>query len=539
MKDQYEQYARDSKACTVSVAPTVGQDKHQSHQTLQNRIAQLEEELEDSRSAQSQLSAIRASLEREKELDILTAKKEVMSQKERALQDMRRDMQREREEAERKWREEGDKRDEDAKRQKEAWQEQLKEANARIRELVKGKAKMMKGARDNNDGGRGQHRISGEALEKLQAQINVLTSWQDEITTRLNVVVGELGEGSTDGEGLDAKDLIDWLKRKFENKDIIIRRLERQLKFKEDLVEGMKRSANIQMEERLTNIKEGMRKEYQQTIEELKRNYRSGNVALSPFTRQSSVPQPHATMVTLQELLSTYPLQFAEYKSTIEVTHRTTLDNLHSQNDAAVANLVSRFATEKEHTIFKHRLEICELRKKYQRAFEKSVRKCIEDPERLESEALRLIQRDKDEAIARTEKRWQSELKQLESAWQQENMKLKKKLLAAEERTDGNTDDDNIAEYDSQIKTLNNAFAHAEEQLQQCISPTEGERDTHVGQRHHQMERNEIRRLQKQYIQTLKMMRDKVLQNKKRNVERMELEWTRRRILLEEQWAQR
>lgn len=427
----------------------VGQDKHQSHQTLQSRIAQLEEELEDSRSPQSQLSAIRAPLKREEELDILTAKKEVMSQKERALQDMRQDMQREREEAERKWREESDNRDEDVKRQKEAWQEQLKEANARIRELVKEKVKMMKETRDNNNNnsGRSQHRISGETLERLQAQINVLTLWQDEITIRLNTVVGELGEGLANSESLDAKDLIDWLKRQFDNKNVIIRRLERQLKFKEDLVEGMKRSAENQMEERLTNIKEGMRKEYQQTIEELKRTYRSGNVMLSPFARQTSI-QPLQTMVTLQELLSTYPLQFAEYKSTIEATHRAILDNLHSQNDAAVVNLVSRFATEKEHTISKHHLDICKLRKKYQRAFEKSVRKCIEDPERLENEALRLMQRDRDDAIARTEKRWQSELKQLESAWQQENLKLKQKLLAAEERINGSIDDDNIAEYD-------------------------------------------------------------------------------------------
>ncbi|RUP45421.1 hypothetical protein BC936DRAFT_148207, partial [Jimgerdemannia flammicorona] len=502
-----------------------------------NRIAQLEKELE-SASSQSQLSTIRTTLQREKELDVLTAKKDAMAQKERALQEMRRDMQRERAEAERRWREEFDSREVEAKRQKEAWQEQLKEANARIRELVKDKTQTVKGARAIINVEPNQQKPGVEDFGISKEQLDKLTFWHTDIAARLNAVVRELGEGPTyNEENVDARDLIDWLRGQFEDKDILNRRLERQVKLKDEIIEGMKYNTENQMEDRLANIKEGMRKEYEQTIEDLKRNHRSGNASPSPFHRLSSALLPSATMVTLQELLSTYPLQFAEFKSTVEDAHRSMLDNIRTQNDAAAANLVSRLTTEKEHMMAKHRLEMTDLRRKYQRAFEKSVRKCLEDPKRLESEALRLAQRDKDEAVAKVEERWQDELQRMEVVWREEMMKLKRKTLTDGDQSHADSVINNMSDCEKHVKALIIAFTEAEEQFRQRTADEKKKGGTDRPQQLNPYA--EVERLRTHYIRTMKEMRDKLEQSNIVNAERMEAEWVRKKVELDEQWSRR
>ncbi|KAJ3078787.1 hypothetical protein HK102_004242, partial [Quaeritorhiza haematococci] len=80
----------------------VQKTERETQADLERRIRTLQEELQNARQVESHISSIRANLQQEKELDVLTIKKEVLSQKERQLQDIRRELAKEKEELSRK-----------------------------------------------------------------------------------------------------------------------------------------------------------------------------------------------------------------------------------------------------------------------------------------------------------------------------------------------------------------------------------------------------------------------------------------------------
>ena len=70
----------------------------QKQSLLEAQISSLNAELEKARSSSSQISDIRSSIQREKEIDVMTIKKELLAQKERHLFELRNEMMKQREE---------------------------------------------------------------------------------------------------------------------------------------------------------------------------------------------------------------------------------------------------------------------------------------------------------------------------------------------------------------------------------------------------------------------------------------------------------
>ncbi|KAI8927177.1 hypothetical protein BC831DRAFT_453625 [Entophlyctis helioformis] len=70
----------------------IQESERQNQQLMQDEIQRLKADLEAARSTTTQIQGIRASIQREKELDVLALKKELLVQKERQLQDLRNDM---------------------------------------------------------------------------------------------------------------------------------------------------------------------------------------------------------------------------------------------------------------------------------------------------------------------------------------------------------------------------------------------------------------------------------------------------------------
>lgn len=85
---------------------------------LQDEVRSTKQQLEQARIAQEQITSIRTTLEKEKELDILNIKKDLTAQKERQLLELRREMASEKEEWSRRMKE-------DIRRQQEGFREQL------------------------------------------------------------------------------------------------------------------------------------------------------------------------------------------------------------------------------------------------------------------------------------------------------------------------------------------------------------------------------------------------------------------------------
>ncbi|KAI8906987.1 hypothetical protein DFJ77DRAFT_476174 [Powellomyces hirtus] len=111
------------------------EDEAERYRLLHEKLAAAEDQLERAHQAQDQISTIRASLQQEKELDILNIKKDLAEQKERELHDLRRAMAADKDDVARQVGEE-------MRRQQQAFQEERERADndlQRLRRLLKQK----------------------------------------------------------------------------------------------------------------------------------------------------------------------------------------------------------------------------------------------------------------------------------------------------------------------------------------------------------------------------------------------------------------
>ncbi|KAI8800088.1 hypothetical protein BJ742DRAFT_780754 [Cladochytrium replicatum] len=99
---------------------------------LMDYVKQLETEVETLKAEKVQVSTIRATLEREKELDILTLRKGILQDKEKALQEIRREMVMQKDEYEQKMSDELTKQREEFERHRKQMERKIAEANETI-----------------------------------------------------------------------------------------------------------------------------------------------------------------------------------------------------------------------------------------------------------------------------------------------------------------------------------------------------------------------------------------------------------------------
>ncbi|TPX40096.1 hypothetical protein SeLEV6574_g06793 [Synchytrium endobioticum] len=371
---EHERALRDTRKDFENMMQKLQRSEDERRSVLERRIEELQQDLHHARSSASQMATIRATLEREKELDILQVKKDVMSQKERQLQDIRRELQRDKEDLQRRLRDEI----ESEKDARVAEKRRLESDLARAKRQLEQKDEELQNLEENMNRVEMQVQQSrrrpstNEVGTQSDTAISLNSSYDDDLLflfRELDTLFGSDFSASIRSNTIynDAKvssrarRLVDRCRSYVESTEQAILTTRSDLANLKTKYEGIIGEANRKMDE------------YKQQIVGLRKNRNVGNNNQQPSTPQTA---------TLEDLERHYPSVYAQLKSDVsrqyELEKKALLASAENRRIRDVAE-TKRLAAEDTERMGN------EIRQKCSTAYEKAVKRLKEEYRKLEA----------------------------------------------------------------------------------------------------------------------------------------------------------
>ncbi|RKO92142.1 hypothetical protein BDK51DRAFT_30106 [Blyttiomyces helicus] len=522
--------------------------------TLQSRIHQLETDLESFRSSQTQMASIRATLEREKELDILTLKKELLVQKERQLQDLRREMATEKEETSRKLRE-------DMKRQAD-------EASRRIRRLESNLAELEREAAERQEDLQQARRslaarprrpetqdvgVQHDAVSPLVRDLRAELRAKDTMLTRLQEELRQLfggddlgssrGSGSGTGPTMDIAGadvfsrLLERCRRHVHSSSDAIRRLRADLEERDYRAATIREDSANAVSHEVSTARRELEAKHRQALDSLRTTHarelatiaNAHDATLAALRRdldaalaRPAMSAPSPDTATVESLQALYPSQFAQLAqsnaariATLEADHAFALDAVRDRAEASVRDAVSRSHREaahfKEQFTAAYHTAVTRLKDNYLRLAEAKE----EAHKREMQDMAELNRREVDEAVR--------------EGIEKGRLEAEDAAAAAARRWGGDREEmDRLRE---RIAELEDALTQTKLAHNQALLDSKHRSAKDL--------QESLQRMKDKYLETLAAMRDDLARNKSAEKERFEAEWIRRETEIDRRWIAR
>ncbi|TPX32698.1 hypothetical protein SmJEL517_g04202 [Synchytrium microbalum] len=500
---------------------------------LQKRIEQLQQDLHHSKASASQLASIRATMEREKELDILEVKKEVMSQKERQLQEIRREMQRDKEEMQQRLREDI----EHEKDERAAERRRLESDLARTKRLVEQKEEEIRSMEQRlieREHAVMRRPVSLEVATQVDSQPDITSNDLAFLNRELDTLFGADNAASIrSSTGFNdtlvtnrTRRLIDRCRAYVESTEQAILQTRGDLahalnKDRRDQTEAA-RELTAKLEERhrksiqdVTNAHnaeaESIKARYEALVAELRKKADDARFQLHSLTSNqqaaaSSSPKP----TTIDELETAFPSLISRLKSSLTKQHESETDALLASAENRrlrdVAEAKQLASEEAERTTTK-------IRERCAKAYETAVTRLKEEYVKVEAQLRDKVGGD---------------FKQERDACRHEGREEGRRQAREEARRDVEGD---VTRLRQKIIELENMTSELNQAHQRAVSEIQARLEAE--------HREALNQTRQQYVSTLRTMRDDVAASKQRGVDRLEDEWRKRKERMEQDWQAR
>ncbi|KAJ3337069.1 hypothetical protein HDU93_001692 [Gonapodya sp. JEL0774] len=538
---------------------------------LQTQLTQFQSDLLLARTATANVSHIRATLQREKELDVLTARKEILAQKERQLQELRRDMNDEVGRVQREWKE----RERLWKQQKDMMED---EAGVKEAELERAKGECLRWKRE-----------AEQARDLVAAKPGVREAWTlavdgriPEMEQRLNNAVEEVEKTrrklaslaqvfSDDSERisvLSVDQVVSIVREAHDAKADQLDRLEAELHGKEQVIALLRREQPGLLSSKVAEARAAMERAHSQQVQSLQVSH-AEEISTIRATHDSYVRRlkaEHETQVhqfettireltvqveqsvaarvpsSLNEFQEMYPRELASYKAQIDAEHQQELGELMDRQEQDNAALVERLDAEKNELIEKHAHEIQDVATRIKAqcatAYSNAIEKLKTEYSRLEKRLTAKFERE----TRANEERAASDIKRVRDEADHERQMLEyrlneeideritnarreaRELCRKEEEAKSQAQ---VGELEAQIASLKERLLNQSTEHSQALSEAK--------ERFLRDQQTSLLKMKEKYLSTLKAMRDDVAASKKRSLERLEAEWQRRKHQLEDE----
>ncbi|KAI8916140.1 hypothetical protein EDD86DRAFT_244086 [Gorgonomyces haynaldii] len=474
---------------------------------LEEHILKLQNDLQTAHTSQSQISAIRQSLEREKELDILNVKKDLLAQKERQLNEIRNEMHLQKEQMKRVF-------DIELEAKEKQYQKQLSELKPV--EIQKPET------RDASEQASESLPIEGER-DALKTQIHYLKEQllclfsdqqsydlsmdQEQLIEHCRQYIGQMEHKllNTEQRLQHALDLVHTQQSQLQN---TFQQEKQQLELKhQETTQSLKQAHQAELSQQ--------QKVYENRIKQVQQEL--GN-KISNMEHLVIQKPSEPKINTLQDLLKIYPVLMATYRSQIEsLLHKPPLgqNNQLEQRHVNDTFRIRELENEMKSMDLKHKQLM-------QQAKENHDNKILHLEQLHKRELSQLSQRLKDHcakaydnAIVKLKEEYSKLEKHLRSKFEREYAQQKLDLEQKLQNDTKREKSSSLALYTMQIKQLE-SIVNIKEQSKQ-----------------------ELENAKTRYVNTLKKMRDDLAESKRSSWERLEREWIKRKQLINEEWLKR
>ncbi|KXS22451.1 hypothetical protein M427DRAFT_172892 [Gonapodya prolifera JEL478] len=539
---------------------------------LQTQVTQLQSDLLLSRTSTANVTSIRATLQREKELDILTARKEILAQKEKQLQDLRRDMNeevgrvhKEWKEREKLWKQEKDMLQEDSMDKDVELSRLRTECAALQRETEKIKEQWVLKPSTRDVG----TSVVDPRITELEREAKRNLDNADAMKRKLRQALAETSDLSY--ESTDS--LVDVLLEKYNAQAKMISKLEADLHGKEQVISFLRREHPGILSNKVAEVRSAMGRAHSQELQSLQVTH-AEEISTIRATHDSYVQRlraEHAAQVdqfecTIQELSSQidqlhssprapksmeefvrmYPRELGSYRAQIDSDHHREMDDVLARHQQDNAVMEESFDKEKRELIGKHSQDIQEaaarIKAHCSMAYESAVAKLKNEYGRLEKRLRAKLDQEKgaildraaqevNAARAESEKSHQMLEAQVTQGVEEHVARIRKEVREQCRKEEESKWQSRTIELETQISMLKENLSTQSADHVRALSE--------VREQLLLDQQSALLRMKEKYLKTLKAMRDDVAASKKRSLERLEAEWKRRRLKMEEECEQR
>jgi DNA repair exonuclease SbcCD ATPase subunit len=467
----------------------------------QQLLKESQEEIGRLRQENKQLISIKGHLEQEKELDILTIKKEVLTQKERQLKEMQGEMNRQMEELGVQYRSE-------KLSLEESHQQALKLKEETIHELRK---EIQEASQRLHQFESKPFTINTEVQTEELPEAIELRHWNDYIK-KMAIKLSEWMD--FERPPLDHPALLETI---MDNVRLFIHTTKESMKQREVQLLHLKEQVRHLKEATeegslLSDMKKQHFLELEKVIQEAKREKEMLILAHEQEIQSLKVQEHQLTpSLTVESLKKMYPVQVAELEATIEYACKS---NFEQDRESYERQLSQQKAN--------HAQKLKEIQEKYQKEVELITF-------RLKEQCSKAY----DGAVAKLKGEYKKSEEALLERHSQELDLLKRQNSSTHELEELTR---KCTEYQVSFTTSDNKAMVSS--LEDTLSRT---RITHQQELHRLQDShsNILATMKKKYISTLQSIRDDVVKGKQKSLERLESEWKKRKQKIDQEWAQR
>ncbi|KAJ3056399.1 hypothetical protein HK097_007128 [Rhizophlyctis rosea] len=522
---------------TVSKLQREAAQRLGAHQT---ETRHLKDELLKAKVEQTHIGSIRDSLQREKELDLMNIKKDLLGQKERQLEEIRRELEREKEAAARKLEEANRQMQHSFNDEMNTLRRELQEKSERIAdlEIVLANASGRPAAEDFSQ----QHDALWEVHQQLEVDCNRQRAVLQYVTEQLGQAIPE-GIMSEPNES-DIRGLAVKCRRHIAHCEQTVGDLRAELQLRKEMrsKESCLVAVNRDLENRLAQVEEdhmqilaSMNAAHEVEIVTLRTAHDARLTSLNGLLEQrkrtssagsdvASSPDALPNPVTLKNILAKYPSQMRQYRTSIDAEHveqRLAAEAEHAGEMALRTQRFNAMTLQMQSGVEAER-NAGEQRRKEEIA--KVSKRLKEQCSQAYDSAVQKLRRE----YAELEKSLREKLAQEKAAYQRDR---------STSGGSGTSGGGNLWENDlsserermqKEIASLRKEIDHLT--LQRDEATTEAER------RATEALHENLNKMKLKYLTTLRAMRDDLAKSKERGMERLEAEWKRRKERLDAEW---